>query len=112
MGVVCVRVFVCVCVCLWNSEEKKNRLCFVFFFLKGSGPNYWPNSVDGTPQPVGDKASESKVALSGTVARHIQDHANNDFEQVKNDGKKEFDEKHLKIFIHTHTHTVCKYYFI
>lgn len=64
----------------------------------GSNPNYFPNTVPGTPQPhASGKAHSYQVA--GAVARHHQDqHPNDDFQQAGDLYRKamsETDRQHL-----------------
>lgn len=62
-----------------------------------SAPNYYPNSVDGTPKPDRTVA-ESKPLLSGQVGRHPQNHPNSDFEQpgaLFRDVMDDYEREHL-----------------
>lgn len=49
---------------------------------QGSGPNYWPNSVDGTPHPAGSAAAESEVEVTGKTGKHTPTHPNYDGDDV------------------------------
>jgi len=49
---------------------------------QGGGPNYWPNSTEGTPRPVGEAASQHKYTVSGLGAKHPIKHPNCDFVQA------------------------------
>jgi catalase len=51
---------------------------------QGSAPNYFPNSVPGTPQPESSSPDVLAFDVSGTVGRHKYVHPNNDFEQPGN----------------------------
>jgi len=50
---------------------------------QGSAPNYFPNSVEGTPRPTGSLQHKYKVAAS-VAAKHPQLHPNCDFVQPGN----------------------------
>jgi catalase len=48
----------------------------------GPGPNYYPNSVDGTPRPQASAAQYAFSVKSGRAARYPHKHPNDDFEQA------------------------------
>jgi len=50
---------------------------------QGSAPNYFPNTVQGSPQPV-EETDVTPFEASGTVGRHKYVHPNSDFEQPGN----------------------------
>jgi len=51
---------------------------------QGSAPNYWPNSVEGSPRPDTTHSDVHAYDVSGVVGRHMPNHPNSDFEQPGN----------------------------
>ncbi len=51
---------------------------------QGSAPNYFPNSVEGSPQPEPSLLDVHPYDISGVVGRHVPSHPNSDFEQPGN----------------------------
>jgi len=51
---------------------------------QGSAPNYFPNSVEGTPQLDTAHRDVTPYEASGVVGRHTPNHPNSDFEQPGN----------------------------
>jgi catalase len=63
----------------------------------GAGPNYWPNSFSGTPQPD-PEAGEIPFAVEGDAGRHEFDFPNDDYAQAGDLYRKVMsavDRKHL-----------------
>lgn len=51
---------------------------------QGSAPNYFPNSVEGSPAPCPQTLDTHPFDVSGPVARHRPNHPNDDFVQPGN----------------------------
>jgi catalase len=52
---------------------------------QGNDPNYFPNSVQGSPQPTGELQHKYKVSGASIIAaKHPQKHPNDDFIQAGN----------------------------
>jgi len=51
---------------------------------QGSAPNYFPNSVEGTPAPCPQSLDTHPFDVSGPVGRHAPNHPNDDFVQPGN----------------------------